>query len=191
MSTDAAPTHTVTENNNKTTDVEWAYSGKAMRGQNILYSLITLVLLCAAVTVTIKWNRYYAPAWLGFIVLTVVLWAQFCCVYFYRIWTIRYKLTDLRLYCYKGFFTKTQDTMELAFIEDISVTQTLWDRLINGGVGTIKIYSGTDKTNPKPEEGGNSVLCICGVDEPKVLFEEIDNRRSELRRTRSILQATS
>jgi hypothetical protein len=171
----------------KSGDIEWGYSGKALRAQYVLYWFITIVLLVLGVVLSVELNRHYAWIWGSITVLLAIGWIQFCCVYFYRTWSIRYKLTDLRLYSYTGLFTKAQDSMELVFIEDIQLTQTFWDRLLNGSVGTIKIYSNADKTNPRPEEGGNSVLVISGVDNPQEKFERIDNIRSELRKRRAML----
>lgn len=176
--------------NGKPAEMKWTYSGKALRGRKILCLLITLVLLAIAIAANILWNDSRLPVWLGFAILAVALWVQFCCVYFYRTRTIRFELTELRLYSYQGFLTKVQNTLELAFIEDLQVKQTLWDRIINGGVGTILIFSRTDKTNLQTNETGYNVLVIPGVEHPKAKFEEIDNRRSELRRTRAILASS-
>ncbi len=164
-------------------DLEWTYSGKAMRAQCILYWIITTILVGAAVyaTVIAGGNNFFAAIWIAEIVLNFLLWGHFFVVYFYRTLTIRYKMTDRRLYTYRGLFTRTSDSMELMFIDDIQLTQTLWDRVLNGGVGTILIRSPADQSHPE--------LKITGVDGPQKIFTRIDEIRTELRRRRAILSS--
>lgn len=165
----------------KNGDLEWSYSGKAFRAQFFLYLVITVLLFAGAAYLTFfaGWNQHFLPIWISAVVLTAILWVQFFTVYFYRIWTIRYKLTDQRLYTYKGFFTKKSDSMELIFIEDMQLIQTLWDRLLNGGVGRIIIHSSADKTD--------SELILKGIENPNEIFVRIDEVRTELRKKRAIM----
>ena len=162
-------------------DLEWAYSGKAMRAQCILYWVITILLFAAGIYATFiaGMNDHFMVIWISVVVLSMALWIHFLTVYFYRTWTIRYKLTDQRLYTYQGFFTKMSDSMELIFIEDIQMIQTLWDRLFNGGVGKIVIHSSADKTD--------STLVLKGIDDPNLIFVRIDEIRTELRKKRAIM----
>lgn len=163
-------------------DMEWTYSGKAFRAQCILYWIVTFALFALGMYLTMfggGMNEHFLPVWIGVVVLVAAMWIQFFTVYFYRTWTIRYKLTDQRLYTYQGFFTKTSDSMELIFIEDIQMVQTLWDRLLNGGVGRIIIHSSADKTD--------AVLVLKGIDEPNRIFVRIDEARTELRKKRAIM----
>ncbi len=162
-------------------DLEWAYSGKAMRAQCILYWIITIVLVAFGVYATgfAGWNNYFAAIWITVIAVGLLLWGHFFVLYFYRTLTIRYRMTDQRLYTHRGLFTRTSDSMELIFIEDIQLVQTLWDRILNGGVGTILIRSSADQSHPE--------LKISGVDGPQEIFGRIDGIRSELRKRRAIM----
>jgi Predicted membrane protein len=168
----------------KSGDLEWAYSGKAMRTQCVFYWIITILLFAVGIYLTMfgPCKDHFLIVMVSAVVLVALLWVQFFTVYFYRIWTIRYKLTDQRLYTYQGFFTKTSDSMELIFIEDIQMIQTLWDRMFNGGVGRIVIHSSADKTD--------SILTLKGIDNPAYIFDRIDEIRTELRKKRAIMQAS-
>ncbi|GHT10053.1 hypothetical protein FACS1894170_01580 [Planctomycetales bacterium] len=162
-------------------DLKWNYSGKALRGQCILYWLLTLAFLVGGIyfSVTGKLGTWYAPVWIGITALLVLLWFYFSCVYLYRTWTIRYRLTETRLYCEQGLFNKVTDTMELVYIEDVQLQQTLLDRVVNGGVGRLIIFSTADKTS--------STLRIGGIENPRFIFEQLDTMRAKVRAKRAVL----
>ncbi|MDR0703604.1 MAG: PH domain-containing protein [Planctomycetaceae bacterium] len=181
-----SPTVENTEPNekNEKEEIQWSYSGKAMRAQCFLYWLITFLLfgggLCAAFT---GWlNNFYFWGWIGIVVVTALLWLQFFAAYFYRTWTLHYKLTTHRLYTYHGLFTKTSDSMELVYIEDVQLVQTFWDRLLNGGVGRIVIFSSADKTHQR--------LLITGIENPQSIFEKVDTARANVRAKRAIISGS-
>ncbi len=56
-----------------------------------------------------------------------------------------YELTDSRLFCYTGSFTRKRSQILLYHIRDIDVSISLTQRLF--GVGTIKLFS-SDSTTP-------------------------------------------
>jgi uncharacterized membrane protein YdbT with pleckstrin-like domain len=165
-------------------EIQWAYSGKAMRAQYWLYCIITFLLLGGVLyaAITGLLNDFYLWGWIGFVVLTTLLWFQFFTTYFYRTWTLHYKLTNHRLYTYRGFFTKTSDSMELVYIEDVRLVQTFWDRLLNGGVGQIVIFSSADKTHQQ--------LTITGIENPQFIFEKVDTARANVRAKRAIISGS-
>ncbi|MDR0336367.1 MAG: PH domain-containing protein [Planctomycetaceae bacterium] len=169
---------------NETEEIQWSYSGKAMRAQCCLYWLITLLLLGGGLYLTFNGllNNIYLWSWTGIVVFAVVLWIQFFATYFYRTWTLHYKLTNHRLYIYQGFFTKKSDSMELVYIEDVQLIQTFVDRLLNGGVGRLTIFSSSDKTH--------SQLIVTGIDNPQLIFEKIDTARAEVRAKRAIISGS-
>lgn len=163
-------------------DVEWAYSGKAMRAQWILYLVISVALLILAGYLTlggVVQDNLYTVTWVAAGGLIALIWVCFFMVYIYRTWTLRYKLTDHRLYTYQGFFTKISDSMELVYIEDVQLIVTLWDRLLNGGVGKVVIFSSADKTHEK--------LVLMGIENPQYIFERIDTARARVRAQRAII----
>jgi uncharacterized membrane protein YdbT with pleckstrin-like domain len=177
-----------TKTHSEPLNVEWSYSGKTMRTQQILYWLITLVLIGGGValsvfgilgTGSVLGLDIYRTVWGVIIVILAVMWVSFLATYYYRTWTLKYRLTETRLYSMRGLFTKTTDSMELVYIEDVQLKQTLWDRLFNGGVGCLEIFSAADKTH--------STLYVKGIDEPNKIFEILDNARAEIRKNRAVL----
>jgi len=162
-------------------DIEWSFSGKAMRAQALSYAVMSLLLIGVGVYATIVNHPTFTPtkAWGVVAVLLVFVWGYYSVFYFYRVYTIRYRLTERHLYCYRGLFTRTSDSMELIHINDVRLVQTLFDRIFNGGVGKLIIYCPQDKTNGE--------LILLGIDKPQEIFEKIDALRTALRTKRSIL----
>ncbi|MDR2757159.1 MAG: PH domain-containing protein [Planctomycetaceae bacterium] len=165
-------------------EIQWSYSGKTMRAQCFLYWIITFLLFGGGLYLTFftGLNFVYLWIWIGIVGLAIILWFQFFTIYLYRTWTLHYKLTNHRLYVYQGFFTKTSDSMELVYIEDVQLVQTLWDRLLNGGVGRLVIFSSADKTH--------SQLVISGIENPQSIFEKIDTARANVRAKRAIISGS-
>ena len=165
-------------------NVEWSYSGKAMRAQAFLFVLLSLLLVGCGVyaTLTSLTGSFHLLVWYLITGGLALLWGYYYTVYFYRIWTIRYRLTNQRLYVHRGLLTLTSDSMELIYIDDVRLVQTLFDRLFNGGVGSLIIFCAADKTDSK--------LVLTGIDKPHEIFEKIDSTRTALRAKRSILTGT-
>ena len=168
---------------NNTELVAWAYSGKAMRAQCIFYWIVTLAILVGVGYLTFVGKQIpgalFTWTWIATLVLLALLWIQFYLAYFYRTWTIRYKLTEHRLDSYQGFFTRIRDTTELLYIDDLRLVITIWDRLFNGGVGRIIVYSAADKTDKQ--------LNLIGVEKPQELFDRIDAARAKVRAKRGFI----
>ena len=165
-------------------NLEWSYCGKAMRAQAFLFVFLSLLAVGSGIYATFAgWlGSSYLLAWYVITSGLVLLWGYYYAVYFYRIWTIRYRLTDQRLYIHRGLLTRTSDSMELIHIDDVRLVQTLVDRLLNGGVGSLIIMCSADKTDKQ--------LVLQGIDEPREIFEKIDSTRTALRAKRSILTGT-
>ena len=85
--------------------------------------------------------------------------------------TVRYRLTNQRLFRQRGFLSRRLDELELIRVDDVAVTQDFLQRLLN--VGTVTVLS-TDATDPK--------LAIEGISDPLALKEMI---RAEVRARRS------
>ena len=157
---------------------EWTYSGKAMRAQCVLYWAITIVVAGVTGFLIVKGTVGDIVGGIA-LVLLLLLWAHFLCIYFYRTWTIRYRLTEYQLDTIQGLFTKTTDTTELLNIADLQLVITLWDRLLNGGVGKIIVFSSTDKTHPE--------LPLIGIDNPQEMFDVLNAARAEIRKRRALI----
>jgi uncharacterized membrane protein YdbT with pleckstrin-like domain len=161
--------------------IKWSYSGKAMRTQAYLFVLLSLALVSGGVYATLAglFDTFYLLIWYIITGSLILLWGYYYAVYIYQIWTIQYKLTDKYLYHRQGLFTRVSGSLELIHIDDIRLIQTLFDRLLNGGVGSIVIFCASDKTNSK--------LILAGIDKPREIFEQINSRRTALRAKRAIL----
>ena len=166
-----------------TETIEWSYSGKAMRARAILLLLLSLVLVGGGVYATFMGLLYMAflTTWYIITGCLIFIWGHYYAVYIYRVWTIRYRLTDKYLYHRQGLFTRISNSTELIHIEDVRLVQTLFDRLLNGGVGRIVIFCASDRTDSK--------LLLTGIDKPKDIFDHINKRRTALRAKRAILTA--
>ena len=164
-----------------TLNVEWSYSGKALRAQASLFAFLSLLLVGGGGYATYAgWlSPHYLLAWYCIAGVLVLLWGYHFGVYFYRTYTIHYLLNERHLCSYRGLFTRVRDTQELIHIDDVRLVITLFDRMFNGGVGRLVIFSATDRT------GGKMVLT--GIDKPKEIFEHINSARTTLRAKRSIL----
>ena len=162
-------------------NVEWSYSGKAMRAQMLLFVLISLLLVGGGLYATVagRLSTYYLSAWFGIVLCLILLWGYYYGLYFYRVYTIRYKLSATHLYADRGLFTQVRDTTELIHVDDVQLRQTLFDRVVNGGVGTLIIFAAADKTDTK--------MVLSGIDKPQEIFEHLNAARTSLRARRAIL----
>jgi len=153
----------------------WLYSGKAFRSRCIFNWLLTILLIALGVYLmtTGKMGNNPKIVWgiLGGIILIDWLW--FACNYWYKTNFFQYRLAEAHLYYERGLFRRTIDTMELIGIADLRMQQTLWDRFINGGVGTVEVFSVSDKTD--------ETLKMIGLENPQEVLEKIDAARRRLR----------
>ena len=152
-----------------------------MRAQAFLLVLLSLVMVGGGVYVTLaEWlGSSYLLVWSVITGSLALFWGYYYAVYFYRVWTIRYQLTGQRLNVRRGLLTRTCDSMELIYVDDVRFEQTLIDRFVNGGVGSLIIFCSADKTDKQ--------LVVAGIDNPHEIFEKIDSTRTALRAKRSIL----
>ncbi|MCL2709330.1 MAG: PH domain-containing protein [Planctomycetaceae bacterium] len=171
-----------TTQNETPLNVEWSYSGKALRSQALLFVLLSLILVGGGLYASFFSDLFqysYFWAWIGITSGLVLLWGYHFGVYFYRTYTIHYQLNERHLCSYRGLFTRVRDTQELVHIDDVRLVMTLFDRVFNGGVGKLVIFSATDRTGEK--------MVLTGIDNPKEIFEHINTARTTLRAKRSIL----
>ena len=137
------------------------YSAKADAFSWIL-SLVWVGVVIAAyslfVTSSTKWTVIF------FVVLALFPAAWIGARMLLRRLSVRYRLTNQRFFRERGLLTHTFDELELIRVDDVEITQTLFERLC--GVGTVIIVS-TDATEPR--------LCIEGIHDPLGLKEQIRN----------------
>jgi PH (Pleckstrin Homology) domain-containing protein len=160
---------------------EGGYSGKAMRGHFILAWAVTVLFLGFGIWLSFT-NRMPGDFWTKIIwgllaLMPAAFWCWLGCAYIYRVWTIKYRLVTYRFYHEEGIFRRVKDVIEVIDIDDIKLERTLWDRIVNGGVGTVIIGS-SDASHPE--------LKLRGLEEPERVFESIDEVRRKQRVERGL-----
>lgn len=155
--------------------IVWKYSPKAFRAWAILNWIITFILVGLGIYLSVseRVKGHEKITWGVLAILIAIAWLVYVGEYFYKTNFICYRLTAAHLYSEKGFFHRTIDTMELLTINDLRMKQTLFDRIINGGVGTVEVHSLIDKTD--------GTLNMVGMENPRDVLEKIDAARKLLR----------
>lgn len=159
---------------------EGGYSSKALRDRMIGLFLLTGAFV--ALGIWLRQKEWMPEGWAGIIwgalmAIPLVCWVWFGCIYVYRVWTIKYRLTTYRFFHEEGIFRRVKDVIEVIDIDDIKLERTLWDRIFNGGVGTVTISS-TDSTHPDLE--------LRGLEDPERVFASIDEVRRKQRTERGL-----
>jgi uncharacterized membrane protein YdbT with pleckstrin-like domain len=105
------------------------------------------------------WLRY---AFLGaaFLPLLAILWATVVLKL-----SVRYRLTNYRLFTESGIISRTLNETELVRVDDVSVHQNILQRIFN--VGTITVIAPHDQTDPRLE--------MVGIENPIEVKEQIRN----------------
>ena len=125
------------------------------------------------------WSKEWSTAFALYPSLAVIaaLWIWFACIRIYRVGTIKYQLTVHQFYHEEGIFKRIRDVIEVIDIDDLVLERTLFDRVINGGVGSVTIKS-TDPSSP--------ILRLPGLDDPDVVFRALDEARRKERVARGL-----
>lgn len=145
------------------------YSAKDMVGTWTLYTLVAV-----GVAVLAFLFRSWLPWWIPTVVV-VLLFLYGAGVLTYRRWSVRYRLTNKRFFHELGILKRVTDRIEVIDMDDITVEQTIVDRMF--GVGTLKITS-SDRTHP--------VLVLRGIDNVQQVAGEMDEVRLAERRRRGL-----
>lgn len=155
---------------------EGGYSPKALNAR--FYNTIGGTILLLLLPLWLTWRQGW-PTWVWYppLILIAALWIWFACVRIYRVWTIKYQLTAHQFYHEEGIFRRIRDVIEVIDIDDLKLEKTLWDRMINGGVGTVIIRS-TDQSTPE--------LKLPGLDNPDLVFKSLDDARQRERVSRGL-----
>lgn len=157
---------------------EGGYSAKALNARFINTVAGTVLLLILSFWLMFKENPWStAFALYPSLIVIAALWIWFACVRIYRVWTIKYQLTAHQFYHEEGIFKRVRDVIEVIDIDDLKLERTLFDRMVNGGVGTVTIKS-TDQSSPQ--------LRLVGLDNPDVVFKSLDDARRKERAARGL-----
>lgn len=146
------------------------YSPKAMYGGWIAAALATIGGLVAVFFLsndTIGWSIFGVAA--------LLIWGGLLLTLAYRRVSVKYRLTNQRLFHEQGILRRVTDRIELIDIDDVTLEQGLMERLF--GVGTVRVSS-TDRTTPE--------LLMPGIDDVKTVADTIDQARRSERQRRGV-----
>lgn len=164
-----------TETDAGTAWTEGGYSPKALNAR--FMNTIAASVLLLVLTMWGHWAREWTWLWYPSLIVIAALWIWFACVRVYRVWTIKYQLTAHQFYHEEGIFKRVRDVIEVIDIDDLKLERTLFDRMVNGGVGTVTIKS-TDQSSPE--------LKLRGLDNPDIVFKSLDDARRKERAARGL-----
>ena len=146
------------------------YCWRAVLGQAALLGILSVT--AVAVLVTMDGG---SQAWTIGLIALALAWIGLYGVVLYRQLRDQYHLTSHRFVHRRGILRRVTDRLEVIDIDDISVEQSLVNRLV--GVGTVRITS-SDRSHP--------VLSLPGVDDVERLAAVFDDARRAERRRRGI-----
>lgn len=138
-----------------------SYSPKAMAPALAGIGLLTVVILVVWIVYRESITWHWLPL-VGIAAMWLLVGGQLA----YRIYSVRYRLTNQRFFHEKGILRRVVDRIEVIDMDDITYIQTILDRML--GIGTIKVTS-TDRTHPE--------LVLRGIDGVKDVAAKIDAAR--------------
>lgn len=148
----------------------WAgcYSAKAMAGTFLGAAVLTVLALAI--------SAFAGPVGLIAVgVGAVLVWAWLVLLYFYRRYTVRYRLTTFRFIHETGLLSRTSNRVEVIDIDDVTMHQNIIERMFD--VGTVQVAS-SDTTHPS--------LALIGVEDPRQVADLIDGARRAERQRRGL-----
>jgi uncharacterized membrane protein YdbT with pleckstrin-like domain len=146
------------------------YSPKAMYGGWIAAALATI-----GGVIAVAMLRSDTIGWSIFGVAALLIWGGLLLTLAYRRVSVKYRLTNQRLFHEQGILRRVTDRIELIDIDDVTMEQGLMERVF--GVGTVRVSS-TDRTTPE--------LLMPGIDDVKTVADTIDQARRAERQRRGV-----
>jgi membrane protein YdbS with pleckstrin-like domain len=144
-----------------------------------IWVLLGLVVISIPIVLRIMEKQGQTFAWWWFLV-AIVVGLILIFVPWLKTKSIAYKITNYRIDIEKGLIGRHIDTMELWHVEDLSLNQSVLERIL--GVGTVVVMS-HDDTTPR--------LAMRGLPNPKPLFETLKQRVIAVKRQRGVLKMDS
>lgn len=145
-----------------------SYSPKAMLGHAITLAALTVIGLVVAILAN-------GPGLIIWAIAAVVLWVALGLLLLYRRMTVRYRLTTFRFFHETGLLSRTRNRIEVIDINDVTLKQTVIERMFD--VGTIHIQS-SDVTDPD--------IDLPGIENVRHVTDLIDNTRRAERQRRGV-----
>lgn len=153
------------------------YSPKAMTGP--FFGSLVLAIAC------LIGASYVAPdAWMAVAVGAIAVFVYLLLLLLYRQMAVRYRLTNQRLLREIGILSRTDDRILVVDIDDITVKQTLVERMFN--LGTILIVANDESAK---EDGADRVkkdVVMLGIENPRHVADLIDEARRAERSRRGV-----
>jgi len=146
------------------------FSPLAMVGPAVGCGVVSLV---AIIGIAMFVNE--TTAWIVLLIVLGLLWSALGLTLLYRRMTVRYRLTNYRLFHDTGLLARTGNRIEVIDVDDVTVHQGLIERMF--GIGTIRIAS-SDRTDP--------MLDLPGIEDVRTVADLIDSTRRAERQRRGL-----
>ena len=146
------------------------YSPKAMYGPWIGAAVATIAGLIA-----VPLLRNDTLGWSIFGIAVLLVWGGLLLTLVIRRLSVKYRLTNHRLFHEQGILRRVTDRIEIIDIDDVTVEQGIIERML--GVGTIRVTS-SDRSSPE--------LIMPGIDPVKEVADTIDHARRAERQRRGL-----
>ena len=154
------------------------YNGSPMLrgevGRFLVFLLIGLVLIIGSILLRFKAD-VRMPWWL--LLIFIIAGVIVICFPILMLKTVTYRISNYRIDYERGVLSKNIDTLELWHVEDVSLHQSLLDRIL--GCGTIRVVS-KDETTPR--------LDLLAIPNPRPIFENLKQRIIAVKRQRGVIK---
>jgi membrane protein YdbS with pleckstrin-like domain len=154
------------------------FEGSPLLRGDLSRVIIAAIIAAALVAIPIlnkHYNWFPQPWWVWMIVIALAAICLLIPIIMTR--TIRYKISNYRIDYERGILSKKYDTLELWHVDDISLNQSLTDRIF--GTGDITVIS-DDPSTPR--------LQLHGVPNPKPLYDSLKQRVISVKRQRGVIK---
>jgi membrane protein YdbS with pleckstrin-like domain len=159
-------------------DEEVYFEGSPVVRSELLKAIGLAILGLAIISLPIVAHIYHWPffnAWVG--LACVIIGLLVIIIPILRIRSTRYRITNYRIDYEYGLLSRQADTIELWHVDDISLHQTLLDRILS--TGTISVLS-TDHVMPR--------LQMRGLPNPRPVFDSLKQRIIAVKRQRGVIK---
>lgn len=153
------------------------YSPKAMTGPFLGALLLAIACFVGASYVDPK-------AWIAVAIGVVVVFAYLLLLLIYRQMSVRYRLTNQRLLREVGILSRTDDRILVIDIDDITVKQSLIERMFN--LGTILIVANDESSREEEADRVKKDVVMLGIEDPRRVADLIDEARRAERSRRGV-----
>jgi membrane protein YdbS with pleckstrin-like domain len=159
-------------------DEQVYFEGSPVVRSDLLHAMAHCILGLAIISLPIFAHIYHWPffnAWVGLACVIIGLLGIILPIL--RIRSTHYRITNYRIDYEYGLLSRQADTIELWHVDDISLHQTLLDRILS--TGTISVLS-TDHVIPR--------LQMRGLPNPRPVFDSLKQRIIAVKRQRGVVK---